>query len=55
MQLPSVTSPRTAEGRRIAEAEGGAQLVAAAHRLTVAHLQWHVETTITSVQVMDQR
>lgn len=43
------------KARQIAEAENGAQLVAAAHRLTVAHLQWHVEAKITSVQVMDQR
>ncbi|HZK31832.1 MAG TPA: DNA repair protein RecO [Corynebacterium sp.] len=43
------------EARRLAEGPGGPQLVAAAHQLSTAHLQWHLETRITSLKVMDQR
>lgn len=38
----------------IVESEAGGQLTAAAHRLTRAHLQWHLEQKVTSLTVMDQ-
>ncbi len=36
-------------------AEGTPYLESEAHRLTMAHLQWHLESKITSLKVMDQR
>lgn len=39
----------------ILAAEGGRHLGDQAHRLTTAHLQWHLETTLSSLKVMQQR
>ena len=44
-----------AAAEAILAAEGGGHLGAQAHRLTVAHLQWHLETTLSSLKVMEQR
>ncbi|AGF73077.1 DNA repair protein RecO [Corynebacterium halotolerans] len=38
----------------IARAGGGRHLADTAHRLTRAHLQWHLEQKVTSLTVMDQ-
>lgn len=38
----------------ILRADGGAHLGTIAHRLTTAHLQWHLETTITSLKILNQ-
>lgn len=44
---------RDEQAREVAEATP--YLGSEAHRLTVAHLQWHLEAKITSLKVMDQR
>lgn len=40
--------------RGIVEKQDGNHLSAVAHRLTRAHLQWHLEQKVTSLGVMDQ-
>lgn len=40
--------------RDIAQSAQGRHLTGIAHRLTRAHLQWHVEQKVTSLTVMDQ-
>lgn len=45
----------TTAAEEIVESEGGLHLGNQAHQLTVAHLQWHLETTLASLKVMQQR
>lgn len=46
---------RLAAAEEILTGEGGWFLGTQAHRLTVAHLQWHLETSLSSLKVMEQR
>lgn len=50
-----LASGHRAAANEILRAPGGQHLATTAHGLTTAHLQWHLETTITSLKILNQR